>query len=572
MARGPFQNVRMPRLRAITTVLGLHSSNDIRRSIPDRVFAPNTRSQPVIMSSEPKDGDFMLYLRVHSARDLHAVAQSSYCKVYLGDTSIVGGFGQWKPLVGFDTTSGGSHRAYHTKVQMSVSKDCPKWNEKFQLSVKNPNVEILTIRVKNHVVMYSPAIGACVVQMRHLRLGQTSDAWYPLYRGNKRTGEIRLQLCLEKRKRSNGREGRSSQVGEATVQRLLREHRELVEMQRQEVVLHQDTSWKKMEANSIDQVDLEPQTKCEAKRSNRFESRTQQKQQSQSRKEEKQDSVSDLLMEGKYRGGEKKVDLLPSFKYRGVSNEEHVATQKLEKMSLQTSGEENSERLESADMPRRYTVLCPDSRRSLGSDSSRQISCFGTVRLSTEELDQVVQNALPTSESSEVSSSEDERHQRLYRRKEREDKRRKRQDKERTFSDKKSDDIIYRNHLRKGVKGRPMSPRKDLSTQHQGHDDSIMYGGPPCPLDAFSKSSSQEKPHHRRRRQAEKAKRREKEKKSKFKRKHGKSRHSYECSDSSWSSASSSSMSSSDEERLQRKLEKRKMRKAQALAERFSCA
>ncbi|KAG6964678.1 hypothetical protein JG688_00007601 [Phytophthora aleatoria] len=546
MARGSQNSPPMSRFRAFTTALGFKPSGGMSRSSSDQSSTPSIPQRPVSMSSlRPLYGNFTLYLRVHSARNLSAVAQGSYCKLYLGDEPIIGGFGQGKSLVGADKKQGGSHQTFHTKVQMSAMRDCPEWNEKFQMNVKNPNAEILTIRVKNHVLIYSPAIGACVVYLRQLQLGETIDEWFPLYKNDKPSGEIRLQICMQENAKLAVPERRYSQASEETIQRLMLEHRELGEAQRRELELQQEEKWRKMEEDAIKHTGLEQQ----------------------------------IEREEKWR---------EHFKYRGVKKEEDVATQKMENLSLQTAVEESNQREVNFGVPSGYTIYGVDSGNTATLHPSRQLSSFGTIRLSVDELDQVTHNALPTSDSSESTSSEHERRRR--RRKQRGDRKhshRKKHSKRRVYSDDGSSDdsSISPRRPRKGLsrlkvpeeKGfkkrsaqSSVSSRSGSSNQYQSRHDPdvpVTLTFPQSPADKPSAASSSEDEYRRRRRQAEKAKRRERERRRRSKRKNAKSRRNYASSYSSSSlSPSSSSLSSSEEERLLRKLKKKKLRKARTRA------
>ncbi|KAI9983500.1 hypothetical protein PInf_007531 [Phytophthora infestans] len=328
----------MSRFRAFTTALGFKPSGDMPRSSSDQSSVPQ---RPVSMSSlRPLYGNFTLYLRVHSARHLPAIAQASYCKLYLGDEPIIGGFGQGKSLVGLDKKQG--HQTYHTKVQTSPTKDCPEWNEKFQMNVKNPNVEVLTIRVKNHVLIYSPAIGACVVHLRQLQLGQTIDEWVHLYKNDKPCGEIRLQLCLQENAQLAVPERRYSQSSEETIQRLMQEHRELEEAQRRELELQQEEKWRKMEEDAVRHAGLEQQIE----REERYREQCARKLELEQQQKDSRNSDSELPASFKNRGVKKYVlsdsELPSSFKNRGVKNEE-IAVEKIENLTLQADPEESDQ-------------------------------------------------------------------------------------------------------------------------------------------------------------------------------------------------------------------------------------
>ncbi|KAG7394662.1 hypothetical protein PHYBOEH_004860 [Phytophthora boehmeriae] len=254
------------RLRAFTSAIGLTSPVSKGSSTAGSVNTdpPVTRNErAVTTSSYPTRGGFTLFLRVHSARKLPAVTQGSYCKLYVGETPITGGFGEGKTLASLTKKAGGrappTHRTFHTKVQLAAQKDCPEWNEKFQVNVFNPTSEILTIRVKNQVLVYSPAVGACTVHLGQLRLGETVDNWFPLIKSSKPAGSIRLQLCLQAdaaQPELASTMARDSGVSEETIQRLVREHREQQESMRRQMEIRQQEKWKRIEEEELKHQDI----------------------------------------------------------------------------------------------------------------------------------------------------------------------------------------------------------------------------------------------------------------------------------------------------------------------------
>jgi hypothetical protein len=541
------------RFRAFTTSLGLHPATS--RSSSDQ---SSTQSFPP-SHAQSLFGNFTLFLRVHSAQHLPAVTQSSYCKVYLGASPLIGGFGQGKALVGADRGLGSSHQTFHTKVQSSSHKDSPEWNEKFQLSVRNPNTEVLTIRVKSHVLIYSPAVGACVVHLRQLQPGVTIDEWFPLFKNDKPAGQLRLQLCLQENVPTPAPERRYSQPSEELIQRLMQENRELEEAKRRQVELQQERKWKQMEEDAVKRVGLQEQVEREEIWRQQLVKRDVEQQQSRS-----EDSDSDML---------------PSFKYRGVKTEQAQTTQLMGNLSLQAGVEDaNAKATREAAIPSGYAINRVDSRAAAASFADGTTG-FGTIRMSVEEMEQVVQNALPTSESSESSSSEREQHRR---RKDRNNKKRSQRKKHRNrranrddeFSD--SSSASWRGS-RKGssrlktpeeeaVQKRATADSVSSSDSKRGNQVPITLSFPPSPSeDSSSSFSSEEERRHRHRR----AKRR-KERRRTSKRKGTKSRCYDDSSDSSslsQSAESSSSLSSSEEERLRRKLKKKaRARKAKARA------
>ncbi|GMF18972.1 unnamed protein product [Phytophthora lilii] len=579
------------RFRAFTTSLGFKPS--VSRSSSDQSSTPGVPRPASTSSVRSLYGSFTLYLRVHSARNLPAVAQSSYCKLYLGDTPMIGGFGQGKSLVPSDKKNeGNSHQTFHTKVQTGETRGNPEWNEKFQMNVRSPHTEILTIRVKNHVLIYSPAIGACAIHLRQLHLGETIDEWFPLYKNEKASGQIRLQICLQENSPAPAPERRYSQPSEDTIQTLMQKHRELEEARRRELELEQQEKWRKMEEDHIKHVGLQDQIEREGKWRQQCAKRSEPE-----LVEEQQDSDSDLP---------------PSFKNRGMKKEEEKVTQLMSGLNLQGNEIGNQERELKSEVSSGYTVYGANAGDYDGGFPERRTAGFGTIRLSVEELEQVVQNALPSSDSSDASSTEqkDRRQRRDYdnqmhrRRRKAKKHHRRRSSSDDSFSDASSASSTerrrhgkprkhytrrssnedralakYEGALRtklpeaatseKNSTVDSVSSNSNISDQNQRQDSEIpvTLSFLPSPSDEYS--SSEEEHRRRRRRRAEKARRREKERKRRYKRKYAKSRRDYDSdySSSSLSSSSlSSSFSSSEEERLRQKLKEKKAKKAKARA------
>lgn len=154
---------------------------------------------------------YRLLLRVHSAEDLpHKSSQGAYCKLYVGDTAMLDGL--QKKLTKSDSTGGDdnnnvigddedAHRVFRTQTKAAVvspttQKSETTWDEIFEVSVRDPNTEVLSLRVKSQHRFYCPVIGTFAVYLHHLRVGHQADQWFPLRRGKKEAGKIRLHLLL----------------------------------------------------------------------------------------------------------------------------------------------------------------------------------------------------------------------------------------------------------------------------------------------------------------------------------------------------------------------------------------
>eukprot|EP00644_Phytophthora_capsici_P018240 jgi/Phyca11/510840/fgenesh2_kg.PHYCAscaffold_68_\ len=331
----------------------------------------------------------------------------------------------------------------------------------------------------------------------------------------------------------------------------MQEHRELEEAQRRELELQQQEKWRRMEEDALKHVGLDQQVAREEKWREQNARRLEQPIQQEENQEKK-------LPEHFKKEDDSDSDLPASFKYRGGKKEEKVV--------LKQEKEEDMREEVDFGIPSGYTIDRADSGNSYPS----QLSGFGTIRLSAEELKQVVNNALPTSESSDSTESERERR----RRKDKKRRHRKKHSKRRTYSDGSSDDSLYSSRYRKGssrTKGSEgdsykkrsvqgsVSSRSEVSTQNPDIPTTLTYPRSHSAESSTSEDSEDER-RRRRRRRAERAKRREKERKRRSRRKH-KGRRNYESSYSS-SSLSSSSLSSSEEERLTRKLKKKEKARA----------
>ncbi|KAF1319408.1 C2 domain, partial [Globisporangium splendens] len=152
------------------------------------------------------DTKYRLFLRVHSAKDLqHKSAQGAYCKLYVGDSAMLDGL-QKKLLKKASSESNDDHghdddavesvRVFRTQTKVAEESHETNWDETFEVSILDPSTEIMSVRVKSQHRFYCPVIGTFAVYLRHLRVGEQADQWFPLHRGKKEAGKIRLHLLL----------------------------------------------------------------------------------------------------------------------------------------------------------------------------------------------------------------------------------------------------------------------------------------------------------------------------------------------------------------------------------------
>jgi hypothetical protein len=170
-----------------------------------------TPATPATTTFDPET-KYRLLLRVHSAEDLpHKSSQGAYCKLYVGDTAMLDG-SQKKLTKSASTESNGNadenaanddeHRhIFRTQTKAATlspttQKQETTWDEIFEVSLSDPSTEVLSLRVKSQHRFYCPVIGTFAVYLHHLRVGHQADQWFPLRRGKKEAGKIRLNLLI----------------------------------------------------------------------------------------------------------------------------------------------------------------------------------------------------------------------------------------------------------------------------------------------------------------------------------------------------------------------------------------
>ncbi|GLE07218.1 hypothetical protein PINS_up017215 [Pythium insidiosum] len=179
---------------------------------------------------------YSLFLRVHSAERLQlSTSSNAYCKLYLGETPVVNATHSTLSnlfIKDAKDAEGAAHTTFHTNVvPVSMAQQAVVWNQKFQVALEKPKKTVLSIRVKNQMPIYCPSIGACAVALKQVPIGQTVDQSFPLYKGDKPVGSIRLQIALSEskpKKSSNddGRRGRSARARAAVAAAATREGRD----------------------------------------------------------------------------------------------------------------------------------------------------------------------------------------------------------------------------------------------------------------------------------------------------------------------------------------------------------
>ncbi|KAG3197781.1 hypothetical protein PC128_g6534 [Phytophthora cactorum] len=163
-------------------------------------------------ASEDKSQRYKLVLRVHSAEELqHSSSQGAYCKLYVGSTAMTEG--SHKALSKKDSNDSSTpnddlDEAWHLEVRRTRTQHqqpnalAPPetiWDEAFEVPIR-PGVDlatqILSIRVKSHHLFFCPVVGACAVSLANLLPGERLEQWFPLQKGKKPAGRIRVMLLI----------------------------------------------------------------------------------------------------------------------------------------------------------------------------------------------------------------------------------------------------------------------------------------------------------------------------------------------------------------------------------------
>ncbi|KAJ0410479.1 hypothetical protein ATCC90586_000649 [Pythium insidiosum] len=172
---------------------------------------------------------YSLFLRVHSAERLQlATSSSAYCKLYVGETPVVNASHSTLSNLFIkegDDAESNAHCTFHTNVMQVSAPQAVVWNQKFQIPLQHPKKTVLSIRVKSQMPLYCPSIGACAVALKQVPVGQNVDQSFPLYKGDKAVGSIRLQLMLSVQKKD-------AAVEESAAARQQRERREQEDAER----------------------------------------------------------------------------------------------------------------------------------------------------------------------------------------------------------------------------------------------------------------------------------------------------------------------------------------------------
>ncbi|KAG1709380.1 hypothetical protein DVH05_020035 [Phytophthora capsici] len=154
---------------------------------------------------------YKLVLRVHSAEELqHSSSQGAYCKLYVGATPMTDG--SHKSLHKKDssdsTTSNEDVDDLHLEVRRTRTQHqqpnalAPPetiWDEAFEVPIRpglDLATQILSIRVKSQHLFFCPVIGACAVSLANLLPGERLEQWFPLQKGKKPAGRIRVMLLI----------------------------------------------------------------------------------------------------------------------------------------------------------------------------------------------------------------------------------------------------------------------------------------------------------------------------------------------------------------------------------------
>ncbi|KAI9916914.1 hypothetical protein PsorP6_017082 [Peronosclerospora sorghi] len=166
---------------------------------------------PLSASVKEKKKRYKLVLRVHSAEELqHSSSQGAYCKLYVGSSAMTEGrhkSGNRKDGsdAGMMSREAPDERHWHLEVRRTRTQHqqpnvlAPPetiWDQVFEVPLHSNVDQILSIRVKSQHLFFCPVIGACAVSLANLCPGERLEQWFPLQRGKKAAGRIRIMMML----------------------------------------------------------------------------------------------------------------------------------------------------------------------------------------------------------------------------------------------------------------------------------------------------------------------------------------------------------------------------------------
>ncbi|KAG2778155.1 hypothetical protein PC129_g5582 [Phytophthora cactorum] len=500
----------------------------------------------------PQSG-FTLFLRVHSGRNLAAMGRGSYCKLYLGNTEVVDGSAQagasFSNLLGVDNTQAPTHRVFRTKVLYTDQKSSPEWNEKLELHVMNPDTEILTIRVKNQLMLFCPAIGACAIPLCNVRMGEPAEQWFPLYKQNKLAGHIRLQLLLKEK--DPVMHPSPVAVHESPMQRLIQQHCQQERERRQSLHNEETVRRRPFEEQERIQTELRRQIlEAEERERTRIDEMAKMQAFHEQIQREEQAKVQAYL--------QKQLEHEEDFHAQGLAGK--MSGMKVEETPEDAVKEPTKSDCYFAD----DVATASTSRRSSNSsglkqsftgsqDGSHREQVPEAVELTDVMLGEVMHDALPSSDS-----SDDEDGTQRNQRKEIDRDSRKLPQSEKDSNT--NSPLLF-----------PRAPDTKLKEEVPQNKLSLASLADSSSSEETS-SSEEERRRRRHRRKEKKAKRKERRRRRKAKRKSRRASDGYESSSSSSSysssSSSSSSSSTSSDERRKRKSRKHKKTKERARSKR----
>ncbi|KAE9361849.1 hypothetical protein PF008_g607 [Phytophthora fragariae] len=155
---------------------------------------------------------YKLVIRVYSAEELqHSSSQGAYCKLYVGGTPMTEG--SHRTLSKKDSgDSATSNEDADDALQLEVRRTRTQhqqpnalapaetiWDETFEVPIRpglNLATQILSVRVKSQHLFFCPVVGACAVSLANLCPGERLEQWFPLQKGKKPAGRIRVMLLI----------------------------------------------------------------------------------------------------------------------------------------------------------------------------------------------------------------------------------------------------------------------------------------------------------------------------------------------------------------------------------------
>lgn len=134
--------------------------------------------------STTKPAPFKMLLTIHSAQNLPT---GGLCMMYLGETALTSS--------AQEDSAWTTHTRFHTKWQplSAAGADVVVWNQRYSVGVKRPNVEVLTVRIKDKTM---ETLVTTAIPLKQFTFDENVISVAPLFKHGQSVGELRFEVHI----------------------------------------------------------------------------------------------------------------------------------------------------------------------------------------------------------------------------------------------------------------------------------------------------------------------------------------------------------------------------------------